>query len=109
MPDDIKVLPENTEGEDIWIGDVHGGLTAFKIFLNSLKKGDRGFCVGDLTDRGEDSLGVIEAIIEHQREVKAGAEKGEFFSIYGNHEDNIIKSIEVRGDNTFPFFTAHQD
>lgn len=95
MANDILVLPANDDGKDKWIGDVHGGLSAFKDFLKSLKKDTRGFCVGDLTDRGEDSLGVIEAIIKHNKEVDAGANKGKFYSIYGNHEDNMVSAITM--------------
>ena len=75
MPD-IVVLPENEKGHDKVIGDVHGGLTAFKQWIKTLRPGDRGFCVGDLVDRGEKggSVGVIEAIIDNNADPNHNAD-----------------------------------
>lgn len=91
MADDIQVLPDLEPGKkSLRIGDVHGGLNAFTQMLASLKMGDRAICVGDLVDRGAanggDDYGVIAAIIQHNKDVANGADKGEFFSCRGNHE-----------------------
>jgi hypothetical protein len=75
-------------GDDKIIGDVHGNIEAFKAVLASLKPNDRLFLVGDLVDRGQDSLGVIETIIDFQQK-----NPDRLFAIRGNHEDLTLYSI----------------
>lgn len=90
----ILALGANITGDDHWIGDVHGGLTAFKMWMDTLKPGDRGFCAGDLVDRGEDSPGVIAAIIENNK----NPDKAKVYVLPGNHEEitiNAISALEV--------------
>ncbi len=104
MADDILVLPDLEPGQKSFrIADIHGGLSAFKQVLASLKKGDRAICIGDLTDRGEDSYGVIQAIIQHRKDIANGAEKGEFYSSFGNHEENILEAIYALETNLQSF------
>lgn len=91
----IHVLPGNKEGDDIVIGDVHGNLAAFKVWLDSIPMGSRGFCVGDLVDRGKDSPGVIAAIIEHNKKHAKDQTKGKIYGIRGNHEEMTLKAIDA--------------
>ena len=87
---DIQVLPPQAgTGKDKVIGDVHGGLTTFKLWLETIQPGDRGLCVGDLVDRGEDNLGVIKAIIEHN----SNPDNGRVLVIRGNHEEITLNAI----------------
>lgn len=50
---------QNKHGRDLFVGDIHGN---FSLLIHALKHlhfdkyKDRLFSVGDLTDRGEDSL-----------------------------------------------------
>ena len=59
---DILVLDENTTGNDIVIGDVHGEITLLANLAKDLGTNDRLIIVGDLADRGEDSLAIFEFI-----------------------------------------------
>jgi hypothetical protein len=94
---DIHVLPGNSKGHDKIIGDVHGGLSTFKLWLDGLGKNDRGFCVGDLVDRGEDSAGVVAAIIAHNQDPN----KGSVRVVRGNHEAITLNCInELENDIT---------
>ena len=60
-------LPPNTTGTDYVVGDIHGHVTQL---LNNLEdigfnKGcDRLICVGDLIDRGPESIEAIELLDE---------------------------------------------
>jgi serine/threonine protein kinase len=88
---DILVLEENTAGHDIVIGDVHGEITVLANLVKNLGPNDRLFIVGDLVDRGEDSLGVLNFINGYN------LERGErqIFTAKGNHEvmlDDFIKT-----------------
>src|SRR5579862_3259646 len=90
---DILVVQENLQGHDLVIGDIHGSYNTFKQVLNSLKPNDRLFSVGDLTDKGNSSLRVIEKIIKFQKE-----HPNRLFVTRGNHENlclNCIKNLET--------------
>ena len=85
---DILVISENKKGDDHIIGDLHGNFALLDTVLNSLNPDDRLFIVGDLVDRGKDSLGVVLKIIEFQ--IK---HPGKLFVIKGNHEDMCLQAI----------------
>ncbi len=93
---DIVMLPENASGHDHVIGDVHGGLPRFKEWLASIGPNDRGFCVGDLVDRGKDydNQGVVMAIIEHNSQ----PDKGKIYAVRGNHEEMCLNAIREMTD-----------
>jgi len=86
---DILQLEANIKGNDYIIGDVHGADFAFKKTLESLKPEDRLFVVGDLTDKGKESLAVIKLILRFQ-----SSNPNQLFIARGNHEDLCLKCIE---------------
>ena len=68
----------------IFIGDIHGCLDEFNELLNKLSydpKEDRLILLGDLIDRGPDSVGVVRKARELRLEC-----------VMGNHEHKYIKS-----------------
>ena len=70
----------------LFVGDVHGCLTELEGLLNLagfLPKRDRLFFVGDLINRGPDSLGVLK-LVHH-----LGAS-----SVLGNHEQNFLSFLK---------------
>lgn len=74
----ILSLPENTKGRDFIIGDLHGCLALLKGKMKDVgfnKDIDRLFSVGDLIDRGPNSVGCLELLYEPW-----------FFAVRGNHE-----------------------
>lgn len=72
----------NTKGKDYVVGDIHG---EFKKLEQKLKligfneKTDRLYSLGDLTDRGKDSIEVLNWM-----------KKKWFYPIKGNHEELLI-------------------
>ncbi len=72
------------------IGDIHGCCKTFKKLLLEklvIKKSDKIYCIGDYVDRGHDSKGVIDFIIELR-------EKGyNIHTLRGNHEQMMLDSI----------------
>lgn len=75
------------------IGDVHGDLDALQSLLSGLgyrdgrhPAGRRLVFVGDLTDRGRDSRGVLRLVMDLVREGKAQC-------IAGNHELNLLRNV----------------
>lgn len=83
---DIQFLETNLTGKDYIIGDVHGALGALEKVINQLQPKDRLFIVGDLIDRGDDSLGVITFINEHNKDQS----NPRIYVAQGNHEQDFL-------------------
>lgn len=77
-----KYVDENNIGNDYFVGDVHGHYNELAIELrrvNFSMDSDRLFLLGDIIDRGEDSIKCIELLI-----------KKSCFAIEGNHERILL-------------------
>lgn len=78
----LKIGKNENGGRDFVIGDLHGAyqrLMQFMEFINFDKTKDRIFSVGDLVDRGPNSLECLMLIYEPW-----------FFSVRGNHEELMV-------------------
>lgn len=81
------------------IGDVHGEITALRYLLYRLgydeygqhKQGRRIIFLGDIVDRGPDSPGVVEAVMDLVKNGRAQC-------ILGNHELNILLDRPMHGN-----------
>ncbi|WP_250493123.1 metallophosphoesterase [Caballeronia sp. GAWG1-1] len=74
--------PANETGRDFVVGDLHGCVDALRYLLREIGfdgARDRLFSVGDLIDRGTDSLAAIDLI-----------DKTWFYPVMGNHEESLI-------------------
>ena len=78
-------LPANAKGRDFLVGDLHGhrALLERELARRSFDTGvDRVFSVGDLTDRGPDSLATLELLAEPW-----------FHAVLGNHELMLLNYL----------------
>lgn len=68
------------------IGDVHGCYNAFQALIESnfIKEEDKVILIGDIIDRGPDSVKMLDWAMQN---VNHG---GKYYMIRGNHEQNII-------------------
>ncbi len=76
-------------GSSVWVvGDIHGYRETFAALLDALdlSDGDRVVCIGDLIDRGPDSLGVMRIV----------RDRPEVSSIRGNHDEMLRLSLSPR-------------
>ncbi len=77
----------------IAIGDIHGCVNTFhKLLFDEIRirKSDTIYCIGDYIDRGPDSKGVIDIIIELRK-------KGyQIRTLRGNHEQLMLDSGKSR-------------
>ena len=81
----IKKLKNNTVGKDYFVGDIHGCYEQLMEALEKIKFNpdvDRLISVGDLVDRGSDSVKCLNLLKELW-----------FHAVSGNHEDMMIKSF----------------
>jgi len=84
----------NPQGRDFVLGDLHGCYAVLQTALAKVgfdKTRDRLFSVGDLVDRGPDSLACLELLNEPW-----------FFAVQGNHENMMMGGIKA-GKNTPPW------
>ncbi|WP_053162206.1 metallophosphoesterase [Pseudomonas brassicacearum] len=85
-----KSFSSNKEGRDFVVGDIHGHFKFLTMALDKLDFNtelDRIFSVGDLIDRGPDSIDVLNWL-----------EKPWFHAVRGNHEQMLIDCISGHGD-----------
>ena len=85
MKNPIKTLEVNTVGRDFVIGDLHGSYSAFQNLLKNInfdKTVDRMISVGDLVDRGPDSVSCLSLIREPW-----------FHAVLANHEQMMLEKF----------------
>lgn len=81
----IRYLPENQHGRDFVVGDLHGCRAMLDRSLSEARfdpTADRLLSVGDLVDRGPDSMGCL-ALLEEPW----------FHAVRGNHEDMLLDFV----------------
>lgn len=87
----VKRFEKNTVGKDYVVGDIHGCFTLLETRLEEIgfdpEKGDRLFSVGDLVDRGPESMTALDWL-----------EYPWFHAVQGNHEDMAIRFPNGRMD-----------
>ena len=80
----FKYFPQNHDGRDFVVGDLHGMFHTLETLMSEVKfdtSKDRIFSVGDLVDRGPESKRVTEFLNQPW-----------FHSIQGNHEQLLLQS-----------------
>lgn len=76
----------NSRGRDFVVGDLHGCMEEFSDLLRRIEfdgRNDRMFSVGDLVDRGPQSLEFLRLLNEPR-----------FFCVLGNHEDMMVEYFD---------------
>lgn len=86
-------------GRVLAIGDIHGCLTALDTLLGFVRPGpaDQLVFLGDYVDRGPDSKGVLDRLIELRR-------KHDVVNLRGNHE--VMMLAAANGWDDFRFWRA---
>ena len=81
----VKTIP-NISGRVIAIGDVHGCLDELQLLVDKVNptKEDLLVLLGDLVDRGPDSEGVIQYLVQLQKELL-------LYSVMGNHDEKLVR------------------
>lgn len=83
----LQKFEKNTTGRDFVIGDIHGSTLLVEKLLNEVnfdKETDRLFSVGDLVDRGPDSVGAVRLLL-----------KPWFAAVMGNHDYFVVQHWTV--------------
>ncbi len=102
------------------IGDIHGCSNTFRKLLFekiAIKKSDTIYCIGDYIDRGKDSKGVIDIILQlrtqhyrintlkgnHEQMMLDSTEDEEAFKLWmANGGDATLRSFDVESINELP-------
>jgi serine/threonine protein phosphatase 1 len=83
-----QVLPVNNKGNDYVVGDIHGHAQKLLKQLDTIgfdATVDRLICVGDLIDRGPESIEALALLNEPW-----------FFSVLGNHEYLMLSGMKYQ-------------
>jgi len=91
MSDMIQRIGPNLRGRDIAVGDIHGHFLRLETALARIDfdpQRDRLFSVGDLVDRGPDSIAALDWLA-----------KPWFHAVLGNHEDYATRFRTVDVEN----------
>ncbi|WP_290649637.1 metallophosphoesterase [Aquisalimonas sp.] len=99
----IHCIPANGQGRDLIVGDLHGYRRTLDTALKNLRfnpQHDRLISVGDLVDRGPDSIGCLRLLREPW-----------FLAVMGNHEDLMLGAVQeyTTGRGGGHRFAAHHD
>lgn len=84
-------IPKPSQGRRFAITDIHGCLQTFKVLLQNklcLRMHDHVYLLGDYIHRGPDSKGVIDFILQLQRE------GFRVFPLRGNHEQMVLNFLK---------------
>lgn len=75
-------------------GDIHGCLLELKLLINEIdiKKEDELYFIGDLIDKGPDSLGVVKYVYELSLNYRV-------ILILGNHEEKFLRYLRNKKEN----------
>lgn len=79
---------------NIIIGDVHGCILELKELINKLEltSTDHLFFIGDLINKGPDSIGVVKYVYELSQKIKT-------ILILGNHEEKFLRYLHNKKHN----------
>ena len=89
----------------IAIGDIHGNLKALDDLLarinREVNKSDTVVFLGDYIDRGPDSRGCIERVLDFKRNVNALV-----ITLLGNHEEWLLRTLDDYSRHSWIFMDA---
>jgi serine/threonine protein phosphatase 1 len=88
-----SLLEELPMSRTIAIGDIHGCLTAFNTLIDAIQPTlqDTIVTVGDYVDRGPDAKGVLDRLLELERQCN-------LIPLLGNHEEMMLAVLERRSE-----------
>ena len=89
-----RMFPAPVVAMRLAIGDIHGCLRSLEKMFDFVqpKAGDLVVTLGDYVDRGPDSKGVIQLLLEFQKSHE------NFVPLMGNHEIQMIRALETKHD-----------
>lgn len=96
------------------IGDIHGCLRAFDAILDQVgpERGDVVVTLGDYVDRGSDSKGVLDRLVELQARCQLVAIKGnhEYMMLNGRGDpEQFSEWLKCGGKQTLASYQANED
>ena len=87
-----RTIPKTTEGRQLVIPDIHGCLDTFQALLKKVNftKKDQLFLLGDYIDKGTNSVGVLDFLLELQENTY------QVFALQGNHEQMLLEKHHTK-------------
>ena len=89
LEDEPRLISLPSQGKVVFVGDTHGDLDASQqVIQRYLKKSHRIVFLGDYVDRGNDSIGNIQYLLELKLRYPE-----KIFLLAGNHEGFMVKQF----------------
>lgn len=97
-------IPPIYHGRRLVIPDIHGCIRTFRNLIRqiSLNFSDQLFLLGDYINKGPDSAGVIDYIMNLQEDGY------QIFCLRGNHEENLLQALSKDRKTLMKFTIEHQ-
>lgn len=85
---------ENTPGigKHYVISDIHGMYGSYMEVIKKLSKEDKLYIIGDVIDRGDEGIKIIQDIMERQRKTNNGPQ---IIFLLGNHEVMFLQTVNL--------------
>ena len=100
IPSNSYIIPE-CRGKRFVISDIHGCLDTFKTLFEkiNLTIDDQLFFLGDYVDRGPNSKGVVDFIIDLQNS------EYQIYPLRGNHEEDLLFINSYKNERLLEIYT----
>lgn len=92
--DQDQRLPEPS-GKHYVISDIHGMYGSYVQVMKKLKRNDHLYIIGDVTDRGNDGIRIIQDIMKRQENPNNNPQ---ITFLLGNHEMQFLETVSIMDD-----------
>lgn len=82
--------------------DLHGEYPTYKAIINQLKENDKLYVLGDVIDRGEDGIKILQDVMKRK-------EQGQVEFLIGNHELMMIQSLFLGDEKEKQIWTSERN
>jgi len=91
-------------GNRFVISDIHGCLQTLEELIEKMQltKDDQVFFLGDYIDRGRESAGVLDYIIDLKNRYQV-------FPLKGNHEDDLLLLLKIKNQNLIERYLKNEN
>lgn len=93
---DFNKKQNNSSGKHYAISDVHGMYGSYEAAMKGLKKDDELYIIGDVIDRGDDGIKILQDIIRRKNDSDVNPK---IHFLLGNHEAQFLSVLKIMKDH----------
>lgn len=92
----LNTKQNKTTGKHYAISDIHGMYGSYEATMNVLKKDDELYIIGDVIDRGDDGIKILQDIIRRKNDSDVNPK---IHFLLGNHEAQFLSVLKIMKDH----------